>query len=160
MIDKSKELNTSIVLVNDRVNFKGMVDGNSPVSIDYIPPLGDNLGYTSLELLLLSLSSCIGTAVLTFLRRMNRTITGFEIMSKGIRKEEHPTGFRTIFIEIKLNSDDVSGDDVDKVIRLAEGAYCPVWSMLKGNVEIEITHSVWPSLMDEAAKSATEAQRH
>jgi putative redox protein len=142
MIDKSKELYTSIVLVNDRVNFEGIVGDNSPVSIDYIPPLGDNDGYTSLELLLLSLSSCVGTAVLTFLRRMKKTITGFEIVSKGIRREEHPTGFRTIHLEINLKSPDVTDNDLDKVIKLAEEAYCPVWSMIKGNVEINIKHEI------------------
>jgi putative redox protein len=142
MIDKSKELNTSIVLVNNKVNFNGVVDGNSPVSIDYTPPLGDNAGYTSLELMLLSLSSCIGTAVLTFLRRMSKTIISFEIVSHGIRKEEHPTGFKTIYIGINLNSPDISGDDLDKVIKLSEDKYCPVWSMLKGNVEINIKHEI------------------
>ena len=45
MIDKSKELNTSIRLVNNRLNFIGTAGENEPVSIDYILPLGDNLGY-------------------------------------------------------------------------------------------------------------------
>ena len=72
MIDKSKELCTSINLINDKLHFMGAVEGNPPVSIDYTPPLGDNLGYTSLELLLLSLSSCIGSSLLVFLRRMRK----------------------------------------------------------------------------------------
>jgi putative redox protein len=142
IVDKSKELNTSINLINDRLNFKGIVDGNTPVSIDYTPPLGDNSGYTSLELLLLSLSSCIGSSVLTFLRKMNKTITGCEIHSRGIRREEHPTGFRTILIEINLKSTDTKADEFNKVIKLSEETYCPVWAMLKGNVEIEIMHKI------------------
>ena len=56
LIDKSKELHTSINLINDKLNFTGTVENNIPIAIDYTPPLGDNLGYTSLELLLLSLS--------------------------------------------------------------------------------------------------------
>ena len=114
-IDKSKEVVASISLINDRLQFKGNVNGNEPISIDYIPPLGDNLGYTSLELLLMSLSSCIGSAVLTFLRRMKKTITGYEMHSKGIRKAEHPTGFKNIFIDINLKSPDVTNEDVEKV---------------------------------------------
>lgn len=142
MINKSKEVNASINLINDRLHFKGLVEGNEPVSIDYIPPLGDNLGYTSLELLLLSLSSCLGSAMLTFLRRMNKTINGFEINSKGIRKEEHPTGFKTIQMQINIKSSDVTEDDLNKVIKLSEDTYCPVWSMLKGNVEINIVKNI------------------
>jgi putative redox protein len=142
MIDKSKELIASIVLINDKLNFRGTVENNEPVSIDYTPPLGDNSGYTSLELMLLSLSSCIGSAVLTFLRKMKKNIDGFEINSKGIRKEDHPTCFKTIFVEINLKSSDVTEDDMEKVIKLSEETYCPVWAMLKGNVEVNIKNNI------------------
>jgi putative redox protein len=138
IIDKSKEVSASLVLVNDRLHFEGLADQNQPVSIDYTPPLGDNLGYTSLELLLLSLSSCIGSSVLTLLRKMRKTVTSFEIDSRGIRKQEHPTAFKTIILDIKLSSPDTSTDDILKVIKLSEDTYCPVWSMMKGNVEVLI----------------------
>ncbi|MDP4116296.1 MAG: hypothetical protein Q8903_09190 [Bacteroidota bacterium] len=49
MADKSKELNASITLINEKLNFKGVVEDNMPIYIDYTPPLGDNMGYTSLE---------------------------------------------------------------------------------------------------------------
>jgi putative redox protein len=141
-IDKSKEIKTSINLINNKLNFTGTVEGNTPISIDYIAPLGDNLGYTSLELLLLSLSSCLGSAVLTFLRKMNKTITGCEIHSHGIRKLEHPTGFSKIIMTINLKSPDVSEDDIKKVIKLSEDRYCPVWSMIKGNVEVLTEYNI------------------
>jgi putative redox protein len=142
MTDKSKELTTTVKLINDRLNFSGIVEGNSPVSIDYIPPLGDNLGYTSLELLLLSLSSCIGSAVLLFLRRMQKTISEFEITAKGVRNEDHPTGFKSILMIIHLKSPDVNEADLKKVVGLAEEKYCPVWSMIKGNVVINLEYTI------------------
>lgn len=142
IIDKSKELNTSINLINNKLNFIGSVDRNVPISIDYTPPLGDNLGYTSLELLLLSLSSCLGSAVLTFLRKMKKTITGFEILSNGIRNSEHPTCFNKITLIINIKSSDTSEDDLKKVVKLSEDTYCPVWAMLKGNVEIEVKYNI------------------
>lgn len=141
-MDKSKELNASITLVNEKLHFIASVDNNEPISIDYTPPLGDNLGYTSLELLLLSLSSCIGSSVLTFLRKMRKTITGFEIHSRGIRREEHPTCFKNIILTIDLKSSDTSEEDLNNVLRLSEETYCPVWAMLKGNVEIEIKYNI------------------
>jgi len=142
MKNKSKELAASVKLVNEKLHFEGKVNGNEPISIDYIPPYGDNLGYTSLELLLLSLSSCIGSSILLLLRRMGKNISGFEINSKGKRKEEHPTGFKTISLEIIIKSGDTTKDDLDKVIKLAEESYCPVWSMLKGNVEMNIKYNI------------------
>jgi len=141
-IDKSKELTATVKLVNNKLQFAGHVEGNEPVSIDYTPPLGDNLGYTSLELLLLSLSSCLGSAVLTFLRKMNKTIQGCEIQVHGLRRQEHPTGLHEICVNISINSPDVTESDMLKVIRLSEDTYCPVWSMLKGNVEMKTQFSI------------------
>jgi putative redox protein len=138
MTDKSKEIVSSIILVNDRLHFEASVDGNEPISIDYTPPLGDNLGYTSLELLLLSLSSCIGSSVLTFLRRMRKNISACQIQSMGVRREEHPTCFKNIYLTVNLTSPDVSDEDFKKVLKLSEETYCPVWAMLKGNVEIDV----------------------
>lgn len=142
MIDKSRELTASVQLINDKLNFKGTADSNNPISIDYTPPLGDNLGYTSLELLLLSFSSCVGSSVLTFLRKMKKTITDFEITCKGMRKEDHPTCFRVIYLTINIKSPDVTDADLDKVIKLSEETYCPVWAMLKGNVEVLTNYNI------------------
>jgi putative redox protein len=141
-MDKLKELVTSVTLVNDKLHFSGTVEGNVPVSIDYTPPLGDNLGYTSLELFLFSLTSCIGSAVLTFLRRMNRNIKTCEIHGRGIRKEVHPTGFSRVKVEIIIGSEDITEADMQKVITLAEDKYCPVLSMVKGNVEVGIVFAI------------------
>jgi putative redox protein len=141
-MDKSKELTAGVKLINDKLHFTGNVDGNNPVSIDYTPPLGDNLGYTSLELLLLSLSSCLGSSALTFLRRMGKTIRGFEVRSKGYRKPEHPTGFSLIVMEMDIMADNLLETEVEKVIKLSEETYCPVWSMLKGNVTVEVKYNI------------------
>jgi putative redox protein len=142
MKDKSKELSARVKLVNDRLNFSGITEGNNPISIDYIPPLGDNLGYTSLELLLLSLSSCLGSAMLLFLRRMQKTISEFEIIAKGVRNEDHPTGFKNILMTVHVKSLDVSEADLKKVAALAEEKYCPVWSMIKGNAVINLEYVI------------------
>ncbi len=140
-IDKSKEVKTSITLVNSKVQFKGEVEGNQPVMIDYVPPIGDNLGYTSLELFLLSLSSCVGTAVLVILRKMNKSIETYESQSTGFRKTEHPTGFMNIEISIKIKANNISAEEMDKVIKMVE-PICPVLSMIKEQVEIKINYTI------------------
>ncbi len=138
VIDKSKELHASVELINNKLQFRGTVEGNNPVLIDYVPPLGDNMGYTSLELLLLSLSSCAGSAILVILRKMQKSISAFGIDVKGIRREEHPTCFKSINLGITLKSTDISLEDMSKVTKLIEGL-CPVLTMVKGNVEISYT---------------------
>lgn len=140
--DKSKTLITRTTLVNNKLKFKGEADKNIPVSIDYTAPLGDDSGYTSLELFLLSLSSCVGSSVLTFLRKMRKEIVSCEIRSEGKRKETHPTGFSTIILDLDIVSPDVTDEDLEKVIKLSEDTYCPVWSMIKGNVVVGTNYKI------------------
>jgi len=132
--DKSKTLTTSIKLLNEKLHFEGTVEGNDPISIDYTPPFGDSLGYTSLELFLLSLSSCAGSAILVILRRMNKHIEKFEITSVGERKVNHPTGFESISMLVKIESPDVASADLEIVLQRIE-ALCPVLSMLDKGVK-------------------------
>jgi putative redox protein len=139
--DKSKELKTTIQLVNEKLHFKGEVAGNQSISIDYTPPLGDNLGYTSLELFLLSLSSCAGSAILVVLRKMNKSISSLEIASVGVRKQEHPTGFKSITLNINLKSADVTSSDMERALQLME-SICPVLSMLDGGIEKKFNYKL------------------
>ncbi len=143
--EKSKELTASIILLNQKLLFEGQVAGNEPVYIDYVPPLGDNLGYTSLELLLLSLSSCVGSALLVVLRKMQKTILTFGIAATGQRKLEHPTGFKSIQLEVNVQSPDITDDMLGNAIARLEGL-CPVLDMVKGNVEIKYSFKITQSL--------------
>ena len=142
MADKNKELNTTIRLINNKLHFQGTTGSHEPVSIDYIAPLGDDLGYTSLELFLMSLSSCLGSAMLVFLRRMNKTISNFDIEASGIRKEEHPTGFSSIHLAVHVQSPDVTLAELAKVSSMAEEKYCPVWSMIDKAVKVETSFHI------------------
>ncbi len=135
-------LEVSLNNLNDKLHFNGVSGKNEPISIDYIPPLGDGLGYTSLELLLLSLSSCVASTILAFLRKMGKTITGTNVSAIGNRKTEHPTGFESIKIELNIQSNDLTNNEMDKVIQQSEELYCPVWSMLKGNVDIVVDYKI------------------
>jgi putative redox protein len=126
----------SVELVNDKVRFSGSTRGLPPVSADYFPPLGDGQGYTGLELLLLSLAVCSGTAVLPLLRRMGKTVSGLKVSAAGRRRSQHPTSFERIDIEFALSSPDAAAADLQKAVAMAEGAVCPVWAMLKGSCDI------------------------
>lgn len=129
-------LEFNVSLMNEKVKFQGALRDNPPITTDYYPPLGDGEGYTSLELLLMSLATCSGTSVVMMLRKMHKTVSGFIVHAKGIRREQHPTGFKEILLQFIVTSADVTEDDLQKAIQLSEETYCPVWAMLKGNVEI------------------------
>jgi putative redox protein len=73
---------------------------------------------------------------------MKKTVSGFEIVSNGIRKEEYPTACKTIILQLNVKSQGITSDDLDKVIKLSEETYCPVWLMFKGNVEISAKYDI------------------
>lgn len=128
----------TIHLSNQKVQFIGISNSNPdrPINFDYKPPMGDGQGYNGLELLLMSLSGCSATAIVYLLRKMGKTVSGLEVKAKGIRKEQPPIKFDKIFLEFILNSKDTKDADIRKAIQLAEKSVCPVWQMIKNNVEV------------------------
>lgn len=134
--DKSKHLAVSLALQNQKLHFKGNTDIAQELHIDYVPPFGDGLGFTSLELLLFSLASCTGSTLLLLLRKMGRTIHGLKISATGERRQEHPTALQSIDITLWFESPDLSIEDCEKARHISESSLCPVFSMLQGNVEI------------------------
>lgn len=135
-----KPLAVSIELLNQKVKFACRTRDQQPISVDYTPPIGDGEGYTSLELLLISLATCVGTGVLTLLRKMRKEVSGLRITASGIRREVHPTSFETIDLELKLTTKDVTSEDMDKVLKIAEDTLCPVWAMIKGNTTVKVKY--------------------
>jgi len=129
-------LTVTLKLVNQKVQFSGSARSLPAVSADYFPPLGDGQGYTGLELLLLSLAVCSATSIVAMLRRMKKTVIDFRVNASGVRREQHPTSFSMIDLAFMLTSPDATEADLQKAVQLSEETYCPVWAMLKGNVEI------------------------
>ncbi len=135
-------LRATAELKNDKVQFIGAIRDNPPVTFDYWPPLGDGRGNTPMEMLLMSLAVCSGTSVIALLRKMRHTVTGFRATAQGTRREQHPTIFETIGLEFEIVSPDADDAAVQRAIRMSEETICPVWAMLKGNVEIATTYRI------------------
>jgi uncharacterized OsmC-like protein len=45
-------------------------------------------------------------------------------------------------MEMYIRSENLTEEEVDKVVGLSEATYCPVWSMLKGNVTVEVRYNI------------------
>jgi putative redox protein len=135
-------LEVSLQLSDQKVQFKGRARTNTDITMDYFPPLGEGQGYTGLELLLMSLACCSATSVVALLRKMQKKVNGLAVHASGIRKEQHPTAFHTIFLKFTVTSADAGNGDVKKAITLSEESICPVWAMLKNNVEIKTEHTI------------------
>ncbi len=136
-------LKASAELINEKAKFKCTVDGRDPIIVDYVPPLGDGEGYTSLELLLLSLATCFGSTVKFMLaEQMKKRIDGLRIQAAGVRREEHPTSFETIRLELIFKTPELKPEELERVMQMAKDIYCPVWAMLKTAVPIETLYRI------------------
>ncbi len=124
------------VLTNDKLRFETALRDNNPIVSDYIPPLGDGQGYMPLELFLTSMMTCAGGTIVSLLRKMRKTVAAFRIEAEGFRRDEHPTYFEKIVLRMELVSPDATDEDMARCIELSEEKFCPVWAMIRGNVEV------------------------
>ena len=134
----------TVTLTNEKVQFTGISTSNTdrPIAFDFKPPIGDGQGYNGLELLLMSFVGCSGTTIAYLLRKMGKSIIGLKINAKGVRRDQPPLKFEKIFLEFVLASEDVEDTDIRKAIQLAEDSICPVWQMIKNNVEITTDYKI------------------
>jgi putative redox protein len=135
------ELNARMDLSDGRVKFKAYADGKAPLTVDYIPPIGTGDGYTSLELLLISMGTCLGTGVKTLVTgRFNKKVEALSIQAKGLRRETHPTSFEEVGLTLFIEAPGLAAADLEGIIALAETKICPVLDMVKGNTKVAIEY--------------------
>lgn len=129
-------IHINLELVNNKVKFVGTSNTNqdSPITIDYVAPIGDGQGYLGLELLVMSFAGCVSTAIVALLRKMGKEISDYKVNATGIRNE-NPLSLVRIEYEIILNSKDTTYEELKKVVETAE-AISPVWIAIKNNVSV------------------------
>ena len=144
MADHIEEV--EVDLLNDKVLFSGISKTHPEwkVMIDYKPPLGDDNGFNGLELLLMSLAGCGGTAVVYLLRKMNINVAGLKVQATGIRRTEPPIKFEHIRLNFIIRSNNITESAIQKAIQLSEESLCPVWQMIKNNVEVQTSFNLLP----------------
>jgi len=137
-----ENLHVDFALTNQKVRFSAISRGNpdAPVMLDYVPPLGDGQGFAGLELLLISFCGCVSTAVVALLRRMGKTVGAYEGAAEGVRRE-NPLALAKIVFSVRVRSDDVTQEDMEKVLSMAS-AISPVWLAIRNNVEVETNYAI------------------
>jgi putative redox protein len=109
--------------------------GEHQVTMDY-PIAPGNAGFTPLQLLLASLAGCAANTLAALLRKSGQEVRGLEVTARGMRREEHPTVFTTIALELVVHGKGVDREVVDRALGQAEQLVCPVWAMLKAGTPI------------------------
>lgn len=133
----NNRLSVSVNRIDEKIKFEGVTRENPPIIVDYPEPYGSGQGYTSLELLLISLCTCSASSIILILKKMQKNVIDFKVTATGERRTEHPTGFKHIKLSFIVKSDNIENEDIQKAIKISEDSLCPVWNMLKNSVEIE-----------------------
>lgn len=142
MMEKST-LSASLRLMDERVQFEAE-DGTRPaIRVDGVPPIGHGDGHTPMHLFLVSFASCEGITLASMIRdRMRRRLDGMTIEISGDLRKTHPKAFTHLRLHIDIASPDATGAEVERALASAERSVCPVWAMVKGNVEVETTFAL------------------
>ncbi len=135
----SQNLEVSAKLINDKVQFTGSTRNNQPIQADYFPPVGDGDGYTGLELLLMSLAVCSSTAIVFLFRQHKKEVKSFAVHASGIRTEELPKAFSKINLKFSMEVPETDNALIEKILKMTETNMCPVWAMIRNNVELEVS---------------------
>lgn len=137
------ELNVTVGDLQGKMQLTGKGHTGHEVRIDYTPPLGEDKGFTPLELLMVSLASCSGHTIQFLLGKMKKPIEKLEVRAVGKRRmDAHPTVVTDIKLQFTLKGDGLDGASVEKAIKMAEETYCPVWAMIKNNVSVSWEYSL------------------
>ncbi len=129
-------------LIDDKLRFTSTTRDNTPVFTDSAPPYGAGQGYLPTELLLISLMTCSGSTIVSLLRKKRKTVVSFTVSAQGHKREEHPAIFERVEMHFELISPDATDADMKRCIELTEEKYCPVWAMVKGNVEVVCSFTI------------------
>ena len=132
------DLTVKLQTIDEQVKLRVEARENPEVIIDYFPPIGTGEGYTSLELLIAAFGSCVSTTLITILRhRMKKTVNGITTEVEGSVRGEHPKALSHILLRLKITAQDVTEAEVRDTLVILEEKLCPVWAMIKGNVDID-----------------------
>ncbi len=137
------ELTVTVGDLQGKMQLTGKGRTQHTVAIDYPPPMGDDKGFTSLELLMVSLASCSGHTIQFLLNKMKKPLEKLDVQAVGQRRlDVHPTVLTHIELHYSLKGSGLDAVTVEKVIRMAEETYCPVWALMRNNVIISWKYTI------------------
>jgi len=112
-------------------------NGEHSLTTDYpLAPGEPAAGFRPMELLLVALAGCAGSAVGLLLDRAKQPLRGLEVNVRALRRDEHPTVFTEIHVEFVVRGSGLDRAVIERVIAQAEGRLCPVWAMLRASTTI------------------------
>ena len=92
--------------------------------------------FRPMELMLLSLGSCMGFTVEMILKKMRISIKKYNIQIKGNRAEQPPKVFTDIYLTHSFYGSGLPSEKLKRALSLGE-SYCSAYNMLSTTVKIQ-----------------------
>lgn len=97
------------------------------------------------ELVLAAAAACTAMDVIAILRKKRQAVVGYEVISRGTRREEHPRVFTRIEVTHRLRGNGIRPAAVEEALRLSETKYCSVNAMLEKSVTLVHRYEILPA---------------
>ena len=107
-----------------------------------IGTIGQQIGVSPMELLLLGVAGCTGVDIIHILRKKRILLDQFEVRVRGKRADDHPKIYTEIEIEYLLWAKDLSPKAVEQAIELSEEKYCSASAMMSKSAEIRSSYRI------------------
>lgn len=126
--------------IDRKVHFEAVSADHPSLTIpfDYTPPLGTGDGLSGLEALVMTFCGCVSTAIVGLMMRLGKRIDSYSVRAEGVRTEQ-PLTLSKILFHVMIESDDITPEDMDKVLKQAE-LISPVWLAIQNNVVVETSY--------------------
>jgi putative redox protein len=133
------------------ITFVAKANSNHWVVMDGSPDFGGSLaGSTPKELLLMALTGCTSTDVVSILKKRQTPLQGYEVNVKGVEREEHPRIFTSIHVEYVFYGEGINKADVERAIDMSVTKYCSVSAILSASVPITHSYRIEPATVPAA----------
>ena len=107
------------------------------IVLDASPEVGGkNLGPRPKPLLMVSLAGCTGMDVISILKKMKVTLTGFNVKVVGDLTDDHPKQYTALKLLYEFTGHDLPLDKIKHAIELSMQKYCGVSATLRKSLEI------------------------
>jgi len=98
-------------------------------------------GFRPMELLLVSLASCLSIDVLTILYKQKQVIDKYRVKVKANRKASEPPVFEDITVSLYIWGK-VNTLKLDKALNLTKEKYCSVYHILKPTAQVHTQYFI------------------
>ena len=141
-------------LANEKVEFTAISSTNQdhPITMDYLPPIGDGEGFLGLELLTMSFAGCVSTAIVALLRKMGKHVGNYKMSVLGYKKE-NPLALERISFAITVETEDANEEDIQRLSRWLNRSHRYGWQSKTMSKLRTITKLLGVSILPAFSKS-------